>query len=324
MSVRQKVQSREGVEGVAIANGGSESVSFPTVGFIGVGSIGRPMCLSIVKRGFPIVAYDLNPEAQRGLKGTEVQVAGALVEVARAADVCVLSLPNSDVVEKVVFGEGGLLGELSEGDTVIDTSSSRPSSTREIARRLAAKDIGMLDAPVSGGVSRADKGDLAVMVGGKPDLLDKYRGLLEAFSREIFYVGESGAGHTAKALNNLLSATTLASAAEAVLLGERAGLDPEKLLEIINASSGRSASTEIKFPRYVLNRAFDDGFAINLMNKDVRIALDTASELGFPAVMGSIVGQVWQAAVAQGFGGEGHTAIYTFLEAFTGDRNENE
>jgi 3-hydroxyisobutyrate dehydrogenase len=126
----------------------------------------------------------------------------------------------------------------------------------------------------------------------------------------------------AKAVNNLLSATTLASAAEAVLLGERAGLDPETLVEIINASSGRSASTEVKFPRYVLNRAFNDGFTIGLMNKDVRIALDTASELGFPTVMGSAVGQVWQAAVAQGFGGEGHTAIYAFLEAFTGARNK--
>ena len=304
-------------------NGGSGSVSFPTVGFVGVGSIGRPMCLSIVERGFPVIAYDPNPEARKGLEGTEVEVAGSLADVARAAEVCVLSLPNSDVVEKVVLEEGGLLEELSGGNAVIDTSSSRPSSTREVARRLAEKNIGMLDAPVSGGVSRAEEGDLAVMVGGKPEILEEHRAVLEAFSGQIFYLGESGAGHMAKALNNLLSATTLATAAEAVLLGERAGLDPEKLVEIINASSGRSGSTEVKFPRYVLNRTFDDGFAISLMSKDIKIALDTASELGFPTVMGSVVGQVWQAAVAQGFGGEGHTAIYTFLEAFTGDLSEN-
>ena len=177
----------------------------------------------------------------------------------------------------------------------------------------------MLDAPVSGGLLRAETGELAVMVGGRPEVFDGCRAVLEAFGGEIFYVGESGAGHTAKAINNLVSATTLASAAEAVLLGERAGLDPEKLVEIINASSGRSASTEVKFPRYILNRAFEDGFAVGLMNKDAKIALDAAAELGFPTVIGSAVGQVWQAAVAQGFGGKGHTAIYEFLEEFTGD-----
>jgi 3-hydroxyisobutyrate dehydrogenase-like beta-hydroxyacid dehydrogenase len=176
----------------------------------------------------------------------------------------------------------------------------------------------MLDAPVSGGLLRAEVGDLAVMVGGEQGLFEGCRAVLEAFSARIFYVGGSGSGHMAKALNNLLSATTLASAAEAVLLGERAGLDPEKLVEIINASSGRSASTEVKFSRYVLNRAFDDGFAVSLMNKDVGIALDTASELGLPTIMGSVVGQVWRAAVARGFGGEGHTAIYAFLEELTG------
>jgi 3-hydroxyisobutyrate dehydrogenase-like beta-hydroxyacid dehydrogenase len=180
----------------------------------------------------------------------------------------------------------------------------------------------MLDAPVSGGVPRAEEGNLAVMVGGEEGIFEEHRAVLEAFSARIFYVGGSGTGHMAKAANNLLSATTLASAAEAVLLGERAGLDPVTLVEIINASSGRSASTEVKFPRYVLNRAFNDGFTISLMNKDVRVALDTASELGFPTIMGTAVGQVWQAAVAQGFGGEGHTAIYAFLEAFTGDRSK--
>jgi 3-hydroxyisobutyrate dehydrogenase len=109
----------------------------------------------------------------------------------------------------------------------------------------------------------------------------------------------------------------MASAAEAVLLGERAGLDPARLIEVINASSGRSASTEVKFPRYVLDRSFDDGFAIGLMDKDVGIALETASELGFPAVIGSAVGRVWRAAVEEGFGAEGHTAIYAFLEELT-------
>lgn len=304
---------------MVVGGGGARTVPLSTVGFVGIGSIGRPMCLNTAKGGFRVVAYDANSEARARLEGTTVETAGSPVEVARAAEVCVLSLPDSDVVEEVVFGEGGLLEGLSEGDIVVDTSSSRPSSTREVARKLSARGIGMLDAPVSGGVLRAGTGDLAVMVGGEPEVVDRCRVVLEAFSSEVFYVGKSGAGHMAKAVNNLVSATTLASAAEAVLLGERAGLDPEKLVEIINASSGRSASTEVKFPRYILNRTFKDGFAISLMNKDVKIALDAASKLGFPTIMGSAVGQVWQAAVAQGFGCKGHTAIYEFLEEFAGD-----
>ncbi len=311
-------------KGLAVADGGRGSAPLPTVGFVGVGSIGRPMCLNVAKSGFRVVAYDASPEARARLSDTGIETAESLAEVAREARVCVLSLPNSDVVEKVTLGDCGLFEWLSAGDAIVDTSSSRPSSTRKLARKLAEKGVGMLDAPVSGGVLRAEEGGLAVMVGGEPKVLEECRAVLEAFSSKIFYVGESGSGHTAKAVNNLVSATTLVIAAEAVLLGKRTGLDPETLVEIINASSGRSNSTEIKFPQYVLNRRFDDGFAISLMNKDVKIALETASELGFPTVVGSVVGQVWQAAVAQGFGDKGHTAIYEFLEAFTKDRSKDE
>ena len=141
---------------------------------------------------------------------------------------------------------------------------------------------------------------------------------MKSFGEQIFHVGTHGNGHLAKALNNLLSATTLASAAEAVLLGAKAGLEPEKLIEGVNASSGRSASTEVKFPRYILNRAFDDGFGIGLMNKDMKIALETAEEFGVPMLIGSTSGQVWQTAVAQGFGSESRTAIYAFLEKLAG------
>ena len=138
----------EGVEGLATSVGGARTVRPSTVGFVGVGSIGRPMCLNIAKGGFRVVAYDASPGARARLGSTNVEIAGSLVEVARAAEVCVLSLPNSGVVEEVVFGEGGLLEGLSEGDVVVDTSSSRPSSTREVARRLAERGVGMLDAPV--------------------------------------------------------------------------------------------------------------------------------------------------------------------------------
>lgn len=171
----------------------------------------------------------------------------------------------------------------------------------------------MLDAPVSGGVPRARGGTLTIMVGGE-DVLEEHRGLLDCFGEKIFHMGNHGAGHLAKALNNLLSATTLVSASEAVLLGLEGGLDAETFIEVVNASTGRSNSTEIKFPRYILNRAFDAGFTTEFYNKDVATALETAAEYGFPMPVGSKIGDIWREAVEDGWGLEDHTAIYAFLE----------
>jgi 3-hydroxyisobutyrate dehydrogenase-like beta-hydroxyacid dehydrogenase len=287
----------------------------PEVGFVGVGNIGAPICRHLIDGGYPVAVFDADPRALEEFRGTAATIASSLTDLARRSEVVVLSLPDSDVVERVVLGEEGLLADgLSGGKVLIDTSSSRPSSTRRIAAHLAEKGIDMLDAPVSGGVLRAREGSLAVMVGGEEEVYERHRELLGSFGSQIFYVGGHGAGHMTKCLNNLASATTLAASAEIVLLGVRAGLEPEKLVEVINASSGRSYSTEVKFPRYVLNRAFDDGFAIHLMSKDVKIALDTAAELRGPMLIGSAVGRVWEEAVSQGYGSESHTAIYAFIE----------
>jgi 2-hydroxymethylglutarate dehydrogenase len=291
------------------------------VGFVGVGNIGAPMCRHLIDDGYPVTVFDANPGALEEFRGTAATIAAALRDLARRSEVVVLSLPDSDVVERVVLGEQGLAEGLSRGKVLIDTSSSRPSSTRRIAAQLAEKGIDMLDAPVSGGVLRAREGSLAVMVGGEEEIYERHRELLGSFGSQIFYVGGHGTGHVTKCLNNLTSATTLAAAAEVVLLGARAGLEPEKLVEVINASSGRSYSTEVKFPRYVLNRAFDDGFAIRLMSKDVKIALDTAAELKGPMIIGTAVGRVWEEATSQGFGSEGHTAIYAFIEKMMEQKN---
>jgi 3-hydroxyisobutyrate dehydrogenase-like beta-hydroxyacid dehydrogenase len=291
----------------------------PTLGFVGIGNIGEPVCRYLLEGGYELLIYDVDPEALARLGDTSAEPAASLESLAAKSDVVLLSLPNSDIVEEVVFREGGLEEGLSAGKTLIDTSSSKPSSTRSIAKRLAAKGIEMLDAPVSGGVLRAREGMLAVMVGGEREVYEKYREVLESFGEKIFYVGDHGAGHLVKALNNLLSATTLASAAEATLVARRAGVAPDKFVEIINASNGRSYSTEVKFPRYILNRAFDDGFALGLMNKDMKIALEAAAEMEFPMPIGSSLAQIWEIAVAHGYGPENHTAIYAFLEDLLGD-----
>ena len=291
----------------------------PKLGFVGLGNIGEPICRNLLEEGYEIAVHDANPKAMARLGDTGAEPAESLGELGAVADVVLLSLPNSAVVEKVVLGVDGLAGALSEGKVLIDTSSSKPHSTRTIAVRLAASGVEMLDAPVSGGVLRAREGKLAVMVGGRREVFDRYSEILRAFGEHVFYVGDHGTAHLLKALNNLLSATTLTSAAEAMILAEKAGIAPETFIEVVNASNGRSYSTEVKFPRYILPRSFDDGFALGLMSKDVKIALETAAEMELPMVLGSTVSQIWQSAVANGHSAENHTAIYAFVENLLGE-----
>ena len=291
----------------------------PKLGFVGLGNIGEPMCRRLLENGYEVSIYDTDPKAVSRLGDMPAEPARNLETLVSSAEVVILSLPGSDVVEEVVLGEGGLAEGLSSGKVLIDTSSSKPSSTRELAEKLAESGVEMLDAPVSGGVLRAEEGKLAVMVGGKGEVFERCRGIFEAFGEKNFHVGDHGAGHLVKSLSNLLSATTLASAAEAVILAQKAGVAPETLLEVINAGNGRSYSTEVKFPNFILNRSFDDGFALGLMVKDLKIALETAAEIGHPMFSGSAISQLWQAAFARGHGPEGHTSIYAFLENLSGD-----
>jgi 3-hydroxyisobutyrate dehydrogenase-like beta-hydroxyacid dehydrogenase len=291
----------------------------PKLGFVGLGNIGEPMCRRLLENGYEVSIYDVDPKAVSRLGDTPAEPARNLETLVSSAEVVILSLPGSDVVEEAVLGEGGLAEGLSSGKVMIDTSSSKPSSTRDLAEKLAESGVEMLDAPVSGGVLRAEEGKLAVMVGGKGEVFERCHGIFEAFGEKNFHVGDHGAGHLVKSLNNLLSATTLVSAAEAVLLAQKAGVAPETLLEVINAGNGRSYSTEVKFPNFILDRSFDDGFALGLMVKDLKIALETAAEMGHPMFSGSAISQLWQAAFARGHGPEGHTSIYAFLENLSGD-----
>src|SRR5215210_4960427 len=288
------------------------------LGFVGLGNVGEPMCRHLLENGYDVSIYDANPRAVSKLEDTTAEFNENLESLAAGAEVVLLSLPDSAVVEEVVLGSGGLADGFSSGKVLIDTSSSRPSSTRDIAGRLGETGVEMLDAPVSGGVMLAEEGKLAVMVGGEREVFERCYEVFQAFGERIFHVGEHGAGHLVKSLNNLLSATTLASAAEAVILASKAGVAPETFLEVINAGNGRSYSTEIKFPRFILDRSFDDGFALDLMTKDLKIALETAAEIGHPMSSGSTIVQLWQAAAKGGYGPEGHTSIYAFLENLSG------
>ena len=294
----------------------------PKLGLVGLGNIGEPVCRKLLEADYEVLVHDANPEAMAKLEDTAAEPAENIEALAAGAEVILLSLPNSDVVEEVVYG--GLLEGLSGGKVLVDTSSSRPASTRGIHEKLAERGVEMLDAPVSGGVIKAREGTLSVMVGGNREVFDRCLPIFEAFGENIFHVGESGTGHLIKALNNLLSATTLASACEAALLAERSGISPGTFIQAINASNGRSYSTEVKFPTYILDRSFDDGFALSLMDKDVGIALEAAADMDHPMQVGSVVRKLWHAAAEAGHGPEGHTSIFAFLEEQAGQQASEE
>jgi 3-hydroxyisobutyrate dehydrogenase len=251
--------------------------------FVGLGRMGAPMVRRHCER-FLTVVFDVNPEtAARVAAETDTELLDDLAGVGRAGgpDVAtvILMLPDSRTVEAVLGEDGsGLLGRLGAGAVVIDMGSSEPASTRSLAALAAERGVGYVDAPVSGGVSRAETGELAIMVGGRDEDVARARRHLEPLGASVVHVGPSGAGHAAKALNNLLSATNLAAAAEVLCVAQREGIHPGVMVGVLNSSTGRSHATEVKYPQYVLPGTFASGFAMDLMLKDLAIAEDLADE----------------------------------------------
>jgi 3-hydroxyisobutyrate dehydrogenase len=211
-----------------------------------------------------------------------------------------------------------VLSQLRPGSVIVDMGSSVPARTQALATTAAAHGVHVLDAPVSGGVTRAKKADLAVMVGGDSAVLDVVRPLLQSTGSQIVHVGPVGSGHAAKALNNLLSATGLVAAAEVLLVGRKFGIDAATLLAVLNASSGRNQATETKYEKFILSHNYDSGFAAALMRKDVGIALDLAHSQNVPTIMGDALGRLWASAVDGLAPGADHTEVVRYLEQVAG------
>jgi len=224
-------------------------------------------------------------------------------------------LPNSAVVNDVI---AGIRTRLATGATVIDMSSSEPARTRENARSLGEAGVALMDAPVSGGVRGATAGTLTIMAGGPASLVESQRHLLERLGT-VIHVGPVGAGHAVKALNNLLSATHLWATSEAVLVGERFGIAPETILSVFNASSGRSGSSEVKWPKFILPGSYDSGFAARLMLKDAAIAARLARETGLPSTLADAVVSLWSRAAEDLEPGADHTEIARWIATSGGE-----
>lgn len=280
----------------------------PSVGFVGLGRMGTPMVRRLVAAGVAVRAYDTAPRPE--LAGVVTLVEKAAL-VADGVPVVVLMLPDSDVVDAVVHG-AGLLDALAPGNVLVDMGSSEPLRTRGLAEEVAERGAVLVDAPVSGGVSGATAGTMTIMVGGPDEVVGPLAPLFAVLGR-MRHVGPVGAGHALKALNNLMSAAHLLASSEALLAGQRFGLDPAVMLEAVNGSSGRSGSTENKWPNFVLPGTFDSGFALGLMLKDIRIALGLAEATGAPAALAARTVELWaEAAGALGPDAD-HTEIVRWL-----------
>lgn len=288
------------------------------IGVIGIGAMGWPMAARLVKAGLAVTVCDAGP-GQADAFAAEVggRAAAGPTELAAQSDIVLTILPNSAVVAEVLTGPAGALLAMPPGCVVVEMSSGVPARTIEIGSALAAAGMAMMDAPVSGGVARAITGELSIMIGGDGAVIDRVDPVLRHLGTNLLRTGPLGSGHAMKALNNLVSAGGFLIAAEALVIGRRFGLDPSVMVDVLNASTGMNNSTQKKFAQFVISRGFNSGFRLDLMVKDLSIALDIADDAGTAAPFAALCRAMWAAALNAGHGPD-HTAMAQFSETLGG------
>lgn len=287
------------------------------IGFAGIGNMGGPMAANLLKAGFDVAVCDAAPgRADAFVRDSGGRAAAGPAEAAQGADCVVAILPTSAQVAEVAEAMEPALGS---GTLFIDMTSGQPGRTREIAARLARRGVVMVDCPVSGGVPRAKTGELAIMAGGADMDLDRAEPVLKAMGTSIHRCGPIGAGQAMKALNNLLSTGGFLLGIEVLLAGQRFGLDPGVMVDVLNASTGMNNSTQKKFRQFVLSRRFDSGFSLDLLVKDLTIALEVARETGTPVPFAALCRELSAAAQALLGPGQDHTALAQLSERLAGE-----
>jgi len=281
------------------------------IAFVGLGLMGLPMAANLARAGYRIHAIDTNAQMVQA-HNTEYAQSMAKLEDCVAA---IMMLPNGDIVRKVLLeGASPLTAKLRKGALIIDMSSSSPMGTRALETDLAGAGFALIDAPVSGGVKRAIPGTLAIMAGGDPAHIEAARPVLEKLGNSIHLTGIIGTAHAMKALNNYVSAAGLMAAAEATIAAQKFGLDPQTVVNILNASTGMNNSTQNKFGQFILSRKFNAGFSLGLMAKDLRIALEVIESTGTPGWIARPVVEASNKAEAALGGTEDHTGVVKIWE----------
>ncbi|WP_096185817.1 NAD(P)-dependent oxidoreductase [Evansella halocellulosilytica] len=284
------------------------------IGFIGLGNMGYYMAKNIAKNGYSMVVYDIRTEVVDEFINEKIEKAYNPKDVADLADVVLVSLPTPEIVKRVAIGKGGLV-EGKRIQTYIDLSTSGQTVSNEVGKVLLGHDINVLDSPVSGGVPGAEKATLSLMVAGAEKAFTEHYELLSCLGRKVIHVGdEIGQAQVMKVINNLLSSSALAITSEALVLGVKAGLNPEKMIDVLNVSSGRNSATEDKFKKSIINRKFDYGFKTDLAYKDMKLCLDLAENLKVPMYLGTNITHFWRYIMTQGAEGEDYTTIVKYFE----------
>ncbi len=289
------------------------------VGFVGIGTMGVPMARQIAAAGFDLTVHDaVAANAASFAEETGCAAAGTARAVAAASDVVITMLPTSADVRAVALDADGLAEGFSEGDVLIDMGSSEPSGTAQLAAELGDRGIAMIDAPVSGGRAKAIDGSLTLMVGGDNAVIDRCADVLAAMGEKVFRTGAAGSGHAVKAINNLLNAVGLLAGGEALLIGKRFGLDPNVVVDVVDASTGMNHAIRHKFRQRVFSRSFDAGFGLDLMVKDLDTAMGMARETRTPAPFSAQCREMWAAAQLNLGPGAEHTELVRWLEMISG------
>jgi 3-hydroxyisobutyrate dehydrogenase len=289
----------------------------PKLGFVGLGNMGAPMTRNLVNAGYAVTGFDINrPLLLQRAQEIGFHAAEGLADAARRSEIVITMLPNGKIVREAALGADGLAEGMAKGTVLIDMSSSGATGTAALGKDLAKRGIILVDAPVSGGVTGAVAGTLAIMIGADdPAAIERVMPILSAMGKKLFVAGKLGAGHAAKSINNYLGATSLVAVAEGLIAGTKFGLDPATLLAIINASTGASGTSQGLYPNQVLNRKFDAGFALALMAKDVGLAAELAQDIGMDAPQIALTAKRWARARDTLPGNPDFTEIVKMLEA---------
>jgi 2-hydroxy-3-oxopropionate reductase len=283
------------------------------IGFIGLGIMGKPMALNLIKAGHQLTVNDLNPQAVETVVNAGAASAASAKDVAEKSDIIITMLPASKHVKQVVLGENGVLEGAKPGSIIIDMSSITPDVSREIANEAAKKGVDMLDAPVSGGEPKAIDGTLAIMVGGKQDVFERVESVLHDMGKDVTLVGDNGCGVTAKLANQIIVNLNIAAMSEALVLAAKAGIDIEKMYKAIRGGLAGSAVLDAKVPM-ILDRNFKAGGSIAINLKDITNVMETAHTIGVPLPLSSQLLEILQALKVDGMEKNDHGSIVRYYE----------
>jgi len=289
----------------------------PKVGFIGLGEMGKWMAINVAKAGFPLRVFDVRPEPVQELVGHSAAAAASLAQVAQESEVILICLPDTQVVEAVIFGKDGLIQGLSAGSVVVDLSTINYMATLRIEQELRAKGVTLLDAPISGLEARAKDGTLTIMVGGDPQTFEKIRPILDPMGKDIIYMGKSGNGQLTKLINQLFLNISCAATAEILPMAVKMGLDPEAVYKVVTTSTGRTFAFEF-FTPYILENDFSHGYPLIKAYKDMISAAEISAREKIPLPVFAGAMQTYQLALAQGLGNECKGAMIKVWERALG------